>query len=133
MWEQDCGAIPILDEESRVIAMLTDRDLCMAAYTQGRWLGQIPIESAMSRQLFSCHPQDDVKTAEKTMRERRVRRLPVVDDEGRLAGILSLSDLSREALKEVQTGSRKKDVRYAEIGETLSAITGMQWLAARSA
>lgn len=97
LWEQDCGALPVVDESGRVVAMITDRDICMAAYTQGLPLQSIQVRTAMSNQLFSCRPGDPVVEVEKRMGEKQVRRLPVVDDEGRALGILSLNDLTREA------------------------------------
>jgi CBS domain-containing protein len=125
MWEQDCGAAPVVDQDGRVVAVLTDRDICMAAFTQGRALGDIRVSSAMSRTLWSCRPEDDVKNAEKSMRAHQVRRLPVVDVEGRLVGILSLSDLARKAMSAKRSRAKNKDVAVAvgDVGETLGAIS----------
>lgn len=121
MWERDCGAVPVVDQEGRVVAMVTDRDLCMAALTQGRPLAEIHVSSAMSRRLWSCRPQDDVKDAEKLMRAHQVRRLPVVDAEGKLVGILSISDLARVAVS--TKGAKKKAVAPSDVGQTLGAIS----------
>jgi len=123
MWEQDCGAVPVVDQDGRVVAVLTDRDVCMAAFTQGRALGEIRVSSAMSRRLWTCRPEEDVKDAEKAMRTNQVRRLPVVDVEGRLQGILSLSDLARQAMSAKRSRAKKKDVVVADVGETLGAIS----------
>jgi CBS domain-containing protein len=121
MWERDCGAVPVVDQEGRVIAMLTDRDICMAALTQGRALGEIHVASAMSRRLSSCRPKDDLKEAEKVMRAHQVRRLPVVDAEGKLVGLLSISDLARVAVS--TKGAKKNAVAASEVGQTLGAIS----------
>lgn len=123
MWEQDCGSVPVVDQDGRVLAMVTDRDLCMAAFTQGRPLEEIRISSAMSKRLFACRPEEDVKQAEKQMREHQVRRLPVVDVEGKLVGILSISDLARQAVRAKPSRSRTKSVGPADVGETLGAIS----------
>jgi CBS domain-containing protein len=123
MWEQDCGAVPVVDQDGRVVAVLTDRDVCIAAFTQGRALSDIRVSSAMSRRLWSCRPDDDVKDAEKAMRTNQVRRLPVVDVEGRLIGILSLSDLARQAMSAKRSRSKKKEVAVSDVGETLGAIS----------
>ncbi|GMR24222.1 MAG: CBS domain-containing protein [Acidobacteriota bacterium] len=133
MWDQDCGAIPVVDQDSRVLGMVTDRDLCMAAFTQGRPLGDVRIESAMSKELWICHPGDDVEAAEAVMKSHRIRRLPVIDEREQLVGILSLCDLAREALREAGSRSRSKEVKSADIGETLGAITGTEWIPARPA
>ncbi|HZY58811.1 MAG TPA: CBS domain-containing protein [Candidatus Binataceae bacterium] len=96
MWEDACGSVPVVDEEFRPVGFLTDRDICMAAYTQGAPLGAMCVASAMARRVVSCSPEDDVTDAARVMRENGVRRLPVVDAEGRLVGLLSLDDLACE-------------------------------------
>jgi CBS domain-containing protein len=123
MWERDCGAVPVVDQEGRVVAMVTDRDICMAALTQGRTLNEIHVSSAMSRRLWSCRPQDDVKEAEKMMRAHQVRRLPVVDADGKLLGVVSISDLARVAVATKGSRAKKKPVGAADVGETLGAIS----------
>ncbi|HVN64328.1 MAG TPA: CBS domain-containing protein [Candidatus Binataceae bacterium] len=94
MWDNDCGCVPIVDDEARVVGVLTDRDICMAAYTQGLPLFAIPVETAMSRDVIACSPAASVETAHRLMRINEVHRLLVADDSGRLAGILSFSDLA---------------------------------------
>ena len=94
MWENDFGVVPVLDENGRAIAMLTDRDICMAAYLQGKPLDQIIVGSAMSKVLHSCSPEDALEHAEQLMRNFQVRRLPVVDFTGQLVGLLSLNDVA---------------------------------------
>ena len=96
MWDHDCGAVPILDEHERPIAMLTDRDICMAAHFSGQPLSALTVGGAMSKQLWSCGPDDTIEAAEAIMRERQIRRIPVVDDE-RLVGIVTMNDLVRAA------------------------------------
>ncbi len=123
MWERDCGAVPVVDQEGRAIAMLTDRDICMAALTQGRPLEEMHVSSAMSRKLWSCRPQDDVKEAEKTMRAHQVRRLPVLDADGKVVGLLSISDLARAAVSSKTSRGKKKPVGPSDVGETLGAIS----------
>jgi CBS domain-containing protein len=124
MWERDCGAVPVLDQDGRVIAMLTDRDICMAALTQGRSLSEIRVASAMSRSLWACRRDDDVKDAEKLMRSHQVRRLPVVDGDGKLVGVLSISDLARSAVAAKSSRSTKtKPVAASDVGKTLGAIS----------
>lgn len=97
MWEHDCGCVPVVDADSRLIGILTDRDLCMAAYTQGKSLREISAGTICSRNVYSCHRDEPLWNAAGLMLRAQVRRLPVVDFDGRLAGILSLSDLARHA------------------------------------
>lgn len=122
MWEHDCGCVPVVDQELHVTGMLTDRDICMAAYTQGISLEQGRVESAMSRRLYWCEPDDSVAAAEKIMREVQVRRLPVIDREGHLVGILSLNDIARRAARE-RNGRAPREVQEAELGALLASVS----------
>jgi CBS-domain-containing membrane protein len=122
MWERDCGCIPVVavDGARRVVAVLTDRDICMAAYTQGKSLGEIPVRTAMSHSVIACQPGDSVEDAEAILRKAQVRRLPVVDESGQLVGIVSLSDLARAA--ERCRGQKRPAVDEAEVTATFAAI-----------
>lgn len=120
MWDHDCGCIPVMDQSERVVGMITDRDVCMATYTQGMALEALRVSNAMSRDVWGCHPEDTVGVAEKIMREHRVRRLPVVAMDGRLVGILSINDLAREAAREHVPARR--EVGPEGFVETLATI-----------
>ena len=101
--------------------MLTDRDVCMAAYIQGVSLKEALVTSAMSKEVFSCKPEEDIAAAEKLMREKQVRRLPVIDAEGRRAGIISLNDIAQEANREIEM-KRAREVSDAEIARVMAAV-----------
>jgi len=75
MWDNDVGCVPIVDKDGYVVRMLTDRDICIAAYVQGISLKEALVSSAMSKQVFSRGPEEDIATAAKLMREQQVRRL----------------------------------------------------------
>jgi CBS domain-containing protein len=94
LWEHDCGCLPVVDTDGRVLAMITDRDICMAAYTRGRPLGEMYVKDSMSRSLVSCRPDDALAQAARRMSEHGIRRLAVTDEAGRLEGILSVNDLA---------------------------------------
>jgi CBS domain-containing protein len=120
MWEKDCGIVPVIDAESRVVGMVTDRDVCMAAYTQGKPLWQIPVTSACSRKVYACRLNDSLQTVENLMRVAQIRRIPVVDADGQLWGIVSLGDLAQH----VHRGGGSPDgLSYASIALTLAAIS----------
>ena len=123
MWENDCGFLPVVsvDGDGRVIGVITDRDACMAAYTQGRPLTDIPVSAAMAHEAISCRAGDGISQAESQMRDNQIRRLPVVDAQGRLAGIISINDIAREARREAASGGRK-EVGQQDVAETLAAI-----------
>ncbi|HYB92406.1 MAG TPA: CBS domain-containing protein [Candidatus Binataceae bacterium] len=123
MWENECGCIPIIssDGTGAVVGMVTDRDICMASYTQGKPLFDIPVATAMAHTVISCHPDDEVGRVEALMRTNRVRRIPVLDERGQLKGIVSLDDLAREAEREklVRTAPQ---ITLSEVAETLAAV-----------
>jgi CBS-domain-containing membrane protein len=121
MWNHDCGCLPVVDEQRRVIGMITDRDVCMAALTQGRRLDEMLVSSAMSWRVVACSPSDSIVSAEERMRMNQVRRLPVVDEGGRLLGVLSLADVAREATREMLLDS--KDVVGDHVAATLAAVS----------
>lgn len=120
MWEQDCGVVPVVDSECRVVGMLTDRDACMAAYTKGLPLGSIRVGDAMVKEVVSCSSKDGIEKALSAMEKNQVRRLPVVDEAQRLVGILSLNDLVREAERQSKSGGRP--LISAHVASTLAAV-----------
>ncbi len=121
MWERDCGIVPIVlgPDDRRVVGVVTDRDICIAAYTKGRSLAQIPIGDVMATKVTSCRAGDEISAAEELMRQAQVHRLPVVDESEQLAGIVSLADIARASARKV--GGRPQ-VSCGEVGETVAAI-----------
>lgn len=117
MWEQDIGCVPVTNDEGKVSGIITDRDLCMAAYTQGKRLDEIPLEQIMTRDVACCGPDDTLETAERIMAERQIRRIPVADGENRPVGFISMNDITRGAA----TG-RTDGVDAGEVVRSLSAI-----------
>src|SRR5271166_6134222 len=80
LWENDIGVLPVVadDGSNRLVGMLTDRDICMAAYTQGGSLCDLRVERAMARSMNACTPMTTLEEAAHAMAEAQVRRLPVV-------------------------------------------------------
>ncbi len=93
LWDNDCGAVPVVDDGGKPVGMVTDRDCCMAAYTRGLRLDEIPVGAAMAKVVYTVRADEPVQNALATMRNKQVRRLPVVDDKGRLCGIVSVADV----------------------------------------
>jgi CBS domain-containing protein len=96
MWERRCGSVPVVDGSERVVGMVTDRDVSMAAYTQGRRLDDIAINLAMSHPVWTCPASATAEEAESLMMAHGVHRLVVVDADGRLRGVISLDDIARQ-------------------------------------
>lgn len=94
MWERDCGVVPVVDAKNRVVGIVTDRDLCMAAYRRQARLDEIDVGAVMTREPTTCDEDDGIETVEALMAEAHVRRLPVVTPRGELRGMISITDLA---------------------------------------
>jgi CBS domain-containing protein len=118
MWDYDCGCIPVCAGAGvgQPIGVVTDRDICMCALFQGKPLRELRVSDAMAKQLLTCRPEDSLEKAEKAMQAAHIRRLPVVDDEGGLVGMLSLADLARAAARD------RRKLSEGEVNMTFAAI-----------
>lgn len=121
MWNHDLGCLPVVDREGKVVGMITDRDICMAAYTQGVALSNISVSSAMSQSVYFCTPDESIQEAEEKMASHRVRRLPVLNEDRKLIGLLALSDLAQEAEREI--GIERKEISRQEVTDTFATIS----------
>jgi CBS domain-containing protein len=120
MWDYDCGMLPVLAEQGTVVGLITDRDICIGGATKNRNLSNIAVEEIMTGKVYSCAPEDDVRTALETMQERKVRRLPVVAPDGTLQGILSIRDITLNATE--TTGKKIPEISFGDLVETYKAI-----------
>lgn len=117
MWEGDCGAVPVTDDRGKVVGMITDRDICIAGATRSPREGEIPVRDVISKTLYTCNPGDDIRAAMQTMKTQQVRRLPVVAQDGRLTGIVTIHDIAVKAKRS------NGDVRPEDVLDTFIAIT----------
>ena len=113
LWNGDCGILPVVDA-GKLVGVVTDRDMYIALGTRNQPASQITVGDVATGAVWVCGPADDVHAALDTMKERRVRRLPVVAD-GSLVGVISLNDLALAA-------GAGKPVRNEEIVDTFKAI-----------
>ncbi len=119
MWENDCGVLPIIKDGRKVVGMITDRDICMASAMRDRNPSAISVEEVMSATVYAAESEEDIEQALQTMREHRVRRLPVLNLEGELEGILSMNDI---VLKAKQRDGKKPQIDYADVVKTYQSI-----------
>jgi CBS domain-containing protein len=98
MLEQDIGAIPI-GENDRLIGMVTDRDITLRAVANGKDASSLAARDVMTEGIVWCRDIDEVNQAVDVMQRKQVRRLPVIDQNKRMVGILSLGDISHAASK----------------------------------
>jgi CBS domain-containing protein len=122
MAEFGCGVLPVVDAQSKVIGILTDRDVCVTLARRNQLASQIPVYRAMSTDVVFCGPDDDIQMALRTMRSQQVRRLPVLGDDGALVGILSMDDVVVNATS--WAGNVCPEVTPGEAVVTLRAIYG---------
>ena len=121
MSERDCGCVPVVAEDGRVVGIVTDRDACVAELRSGRPFRELFVGDAMSSPVVTCRAEDDADSAQHLMRTHQIRRLPVVDEGGGLVGLLSLSDIVREAAR--QSHFRFRSVFAGETAHTLAAVS----------
>jgi predicted transcriptional regulator len=114
MWDHDIGAVPVVGDDNRLVGIVTDRDVCMAAYFTGAALASLPIAHAMSKTVFTVGPSQDLQGAEKLMSEKQVRRLPVLDRD-KVVGMITVGDLARAS-------KAPEQVSGGEVSATLAAI-----------
>lgn len=116
MWEFDCGLVLLVGDDGRLIGVVTDRDVCLAAYMHHKPLHLIPTARAMTKAVISVQSDRDVQSVEDLMRENAIRRIPVTDRDGRPTGVVSLDDLAQAALGETDESAGREVVR------TLAAV-----------
>lgn len=118
MWDNDLGCLPVVDGAGRVVGMITDRDAAMALHFRGVPTWALQVADAMARIVFSAGPGDDLGRTLERMAEHQLRRLPIVDEDGRLAGILTLADVAQAS-----AGRGRKPVLAKDVAELLAAVT----------
>lgn len=127
MWDNDCGCVVVVDHLDRVVGIVTDRDVCMGAYTQGKALEDIPVTSACATEVVTCRPDDTLDNVQRLMINHQIRRLPVVEEDGHLVGLLSLSDLAQHAhFVTTAQGARSTAHTLALVMEAVSRSRGLK-------
>jgi CBS domain-containing protein len=127
-WSRDCGAIPVVDAGGRLAGIVTDRDACLGAFFAGRSLREVPLATTMARTVRTCRADDDLDVALRRMKEHRVRRLPVVDADGCVVGMVGLADLASAALS--GGAARGRGIGADELAGLVAAVTSVSGAAA---
>jgi CBS domain-containing protein len=108
MRDEDVGLAPIV-EGNRLVGTLTDRDIAIRVVAEGRDAETTKVEDVASKDLVTVDPQQDLDEALRLMARHQVRRLPVVEEDGRLVGVLAQADIAREASDE-KTGEVVEEI-----------------------
>jgi CBS domain-containing protein len=106
MKREDVGAVPVVETMAsrRLVGIITDRDIVVKVVAAGRDAKSAAVREAMTGNPATCREDEDVREAVARMAERQVRRLPVVDAEGRLCGIIAQADIATRIQKDKTTG-----------------------------
>jgi CBS domain-containing protein len=98
MQREDVGVLPVVESGSgRLVGVVTDRDIAIRVVAEGRDATRSRVQDAMSSNLKTCKPDDDVDDVMDVMAREQVRRVPIVNDRGELLGVVSQADIVREA------------------------------------
>lgn len=103
MRDEDIGALPV-GENDRLIGMVTDRDIAVRAWANGNDAALLTARDVMTRDIVYCRTSETLEEAVRLMEAKKIRRLPVIDDEKRMVGMLSLGDISHASSRELTTG-----------------------------
>ena len=103
----DCGAIPVVDWQGRMVGMLTDRDITIRLVANGENPERARVSDCMTDETFACHVDDPLENCMRTMSRHQVRRLPIVDDRDRVVGIVSQADIAQHAAENHGRGERR--------------------------
>ena len=106
MKQKDVGSVPVVESAGsrRLVGNITDRDIVVKAIAEGRSPEAATVTDAMTPNPVSCREEDDVDHALKLMKERQVRRMPIVDSAGHLTGIIAQADVATRVNKDSKTG-----------------------------
>jgi CBS domain-containing protein len=117
MESEDIGSLPVL-EGDQLAGMVTDRDIVLRAIAKGKDPRGMPVREVASRELVTVYADDDLSNALKKMASQQVRRLPVVDEENRLVGVLAQADVALE-VKEKAVGEMVEEISKSPTGPRL--------------
>ena len=110
MRDGDMGAIPVVDETGKLLGIVTDRDIVVRALAEGLDPNATGVDAVMTTEIYSARPRDFVFEAIRLMREKQVRRVPVIDDGGKLQGILAMADIALEMEDEREIAETLEDI-----------------------
>ena len=108
MKEEDVGLAPIVEGE-KLVGMLTDRDIAIRVVAEGRDPDQVKVREVASKEVVTIDPQQDLDEALRIMAKHQVRRLPVVEEDGKLVGVVAQADIAREG-DDKQTGELVEEI-----------------------
>lgn len=120
----NCGALPVVDKNNKVLGIVTDRDICLAiAQNQSKRIEEREVGDIMSKNIQTVHDTDEVSQAYSSMRKNQIGRLPVVDEAGKLKGIVSLHRLINKSVHEGEEKLGDTNAPGENLLKTIQAVT----------
>lgn len=127
MWQKDCGVVPVVDKKSKIVGIITDRDVAIAAFLHNKTVAEIKCSEIVNEKIISCSSADNIENVLKLMKKYQVKRLPVVDEKEKLEGIISITDillssgedkkLRKKVLKTIEAISKPRPIVLKAIDE----------------
>jgi predicted transcriptional regulator len=119
LWDHNCGALPVVDQENRPLGMITDRDICIAVGTRSQRAAEIAVVQVMTGKVFACEGDIEIHEALACMTQSHVRRL-IITEQGRVNGILSIDDI----ILNVQWSDHKRvELSFLDVIRVLRKVT----------
>jgi CBS domain-containing protein len=120
LWTRNCGMLPIVNDDGKVTGVITDRDICIALGTRNQRASEITVREIQPEKLFACKADDEIHAALAIVSDAKVRRLPVLDEAGKLQGILSLDDVVLHAATGI--GGRAPELSSTDVIEHMKRV-----------
>ena len=106
------GCVPVCDNENCMVGIVTDRDLVLRCLASDKNVKETPVSEIMTTNVWTCKPEDDMTNVQTKMGNEQIRRLPVVDNEGKVIGMLTIGDLAKNDM----------EIGQDEVSDTLNSI-----------
>src|SRR5713226_6882444 len=115
MRREDVGPVPVINDEQskQLIGIVTDRDLAVRVVAEARDPNHTMVSDVMTSTIFACRPEDNLSTAIKAMEVHQIRRIPVVEEDGRIAGIISQGDVAVRIHEPEMTAEMVEEISQA--------------------
>jgi len=112
MIRKNIGPIPVIENEQTkiLVGIVTDRDLALKIVAEGRDASTTKVDTVMTRKLVTCHAEDDLQIALDAMSEHQLRRIPVVDDDNKILGIIAQADVATRVNQPEKTAEMLKEI-----------------------
>lgn len=110
MRDEDVGIVPVCEQDKKLVGVVTDRDICLTVVAEARNPNDVKVSECMSEELITCKPEDDVQKAADLMKEYQVRRIPVIDDQNRIVGMIAQADIALKVGKPEEVAETVQEI-----------------------